>query len=276
MEKNDDTNSSAIAAGAVPTTRADNEFPAKPQAFGELLYHRGSSECDSIHQEDTDDSNDENNWRNDYPDEDDDFFGEGRPVGVERVTEALNGWYFDEPSANCSGFAYPLNDDEDNYNEEQDGLHRNDRIGRILTKFRTCFLNNIVDSGSAAETDSDDEPPSSGDDSWRSAWRNTKPAQHLRWVGESRQVPGKYGSPNVTELAASDGDGNLCRNGNSYKIVMTMTKGVLVPTEQTPPMFLASGDPVLCPTFQYLVNRPGMVGQRAGHPIRKLRQRCRG
>ncbi|XP_053695888.1 probable RNA polymerase II nuclear localization protein SLC7A6OS [Sabethes cyaneus] len=133
--------------------------------YDDPLYsnHRGGSTGD----EDTEDSNDENNWRNDYPDEDDDIFGEANSVGEEEIRRAVEDFDFEgdrELSSddddytgvgNSSGFAYPANDDDydnDEYCEEDNaGLNQDDvdRFGTAYAKYKARVMKDME------KTDSD-------------------------------------------------------------------------------------------------------------------------
>lgn len=114
--------------------------------------------------EESEDSNDENNWRNDYPDEDEDVFGDCQSVGEDDMRRAVQELdlegdrelssdgeddYGAREDGN-SGFGYPVNDDgDDNDDEFRDaddaGLNANDvdRFGTAYARYKARILKQL-------------------------------------------------------------------------------------------------------------------------------------
>ncbi|XP_053686896.1 uncharacterized protein LOC128736438 [Sabethes cyaneus] len=108
-------------------------------------YRSGSGSGYSPDEDYSEDSNDENNWRNDYPDEDDDFFGEGKKFIGKNIRQVDSHFHGDQEIlpdeddsdlGDYSGFANALTDDGDACSEENDtDLSQNNRLRTTYAKF---------------------------------------------------------------------------------------------------------------------------------------------
>ncbi|XP_058453286.1 probable RNA polymerase II nuclear localization protein SLC7A6OS [Malaya genurostris] len=126
--------------------------------YDDPLYSSHRDICES--DDESEDSNDENNWRNDYPDEDDDVFGDADSVDEDDMRRAvqnldIEGEYElssdDEDfvgGGDSSGFAYPPDDDNedgdaDEYRDE-DEMHVNPtdvtRFGTAYAKYKARIM----------------------------------------------------------------------------------------------------------------------------------------
>ncbi|XP_053690906.1 probable RNA polymerase II nuclear localization protein SLC7A6OS [Sabethes cyaneus] len=145
-------------------------------------YRDGSGHGSFTHDEDSDDSNDEDNWRNDYPEEDADFFGEANSDGEKDIRRTVEDFDFEEDRelspdeddytghGNSSGFAYPANDDDENgeYCEEDSvGLNQNN-VWAAYAKYKARVMKKMDKNDSDqydSENDYSDGRSSAGDSS---------------------------------------------------------------------------------------------------------------
>lgn len=144
--------------------------------YDDPLYssHRGLGDRSDSMGEESEDSNDENNWRNDYPDEDEDVFGDCQSVGdddMRRAVEELDlegdrELSSDEEDTHGArdddngGFAYPVNDDGDDeeYRDADDaGLNATDveRFGTSYARYKARVLKRLEKNSDSEEYDSE-------------------------------------------------------------------------------------------------------------------------
>ncbi|XP_058815969.1 probable RNA polymerase II nuclear localization protein SLC7A6OS isoform X2 [Topomyia yanbarensis] len=126
--------------------------------YDDPLYSSHRCHGENTSDEESEDSNDENNWRNDYPDEDEDVFGDANSVDEDDMRRAVQDLDIDgenelssddEDYANggdSSGFAYPPGDGDDDlyeYREDDDeGVNPTDvaRFGPAYAKYKARIL----------------------------------------------------------------------------------------------------------------------------------------
>ncbi|XP_040168619.1 probable RNA polymerase II nuclear localization protein SLC7A6OS [Anopheles arabiensis] len=122
--------------------------------------HRGLDSDDSS-DADSEDSNAENDWRNDYPDEDEDGLADGASVGEDDMVRAVEDLDLDGERELSSdedyvrydeneedGFAYPRHDgvlytdEEDDSDSEAEGINREDvrRYGTAYARYKARIL----------------------------------------------------------------------------------------------------------------------------------------
>ncbi|XP_019561485.3 probable RNA polymerase II nuclear localization protein SLC7A6OS [Aedes albopictus] len=149
----------------------DNLDDISVAIYDDPLYssHRGLGDrSDDSAGEESEDSNDENNWRNDYPDEDEDVFGDCQSVDEDDMRRAVEELDLEgdrelssdeeedygERADGNSGFAYPVNDDvhdnlddddgdDDEYRDaDDDGVNVNDvnRFGTAYARYKARIM----------------------------------------------------------------------------------------------------------------------------------------
>ncbi|XP_065089901.1 probable RNA polymerase II nuclear localization protein SLC7A6OS [Ochlerotatus camptorhynchus] len=146
--------------------------------------HRGLGDRSDSLGEESEDSNDENNWRNDYPDEDEDVFGDCQSVGeddMRRAVEELDLEGDRELSSDGenedgtredgnSGFAYPVNDDGDDDDEYRDaddaGLNSNDvdRFGTAYARYKARIMKQLEKKQRGSDSEEYDSELGSSDE----------------------------------------------------------------------------------------------------------------
>uniref|UniRef100_A0A8D8D774 Probable RNA polymerase II nuclear localization protein SLC7A6OS n=1 Tax=Culex pipiens TaxID=7175 RepID=A0A8D8D774_CULPI len=141
--------------------------------YDDPLYssHRGLGDRSDSDGGESEDSNDENNWRNDYPDEDEDVFGEAASVDEDDIRRAVEEFDLDGDrdlssdedyyEAENSGFAYPADDDGECDNGEE-GPHARlnkqdvELYGTAYARYKARILKDMKAKESNGDRDSDE------------------------------------------------------------------------------------------------------------------------
>ncbi|EAT45368.1 AAEL003332-PA [Aedes aegypti] len=174
----------------------DNLDDISVAIYDDPLYssHRGLGDrSDDSMGEESEDSNDENNWRNDYPDEDEDVFGDCQSVDEDDMRRAveeidLEGDRDLSPSDDeeddygaredgNSGFAYPVNDDvyadvddDDDDGEyrdaDDDGVNANDvnRFGTAYARYKARIMKQFEKKRRGSDSEEYDSEIGGSDD----------------------------------------------------------------------------------------------------------------
>ena len=137
--------------------------------YNDYLYSRPRlmNDSDSDDNMEDEDSNDENNWRNDYPDEDDD----NTSVGECQMRNAIANFDIDndlssdeENATNCNRFINSVDSQEIGFEDDLDYSNSN-RHGESYARYRKRIEKEMNEEGN---DDSDDESEDSNNDSYYS------------------------------------------------------------------------------------------------------------
>lgn len=137
--------------------------------YNDYLYSRPRlvNESESEDEQEDEDSNDENNWRNDYPDEDDDHGS----VGEHQIRNAVanfdleNDLSSDEESGvNNNGFVNTVDAQTIGFEDDLDYSNSN-RHGESYSRYRKRIEKEMNEE---SDSNSDDDSDSCGDDDYYS------------------------------------------------------------------------------------------------------------
>lgn len=127
--------------------------------YNDYLYSRARLENSDDESDDNEDedSNDENNWRNDYPDEDEDVESIGER-DMRRAMDDLDfGLELSSDDGNENGFVYSVDAEGFNFEDDLDYGDEN-RYGEAYARYRRRVVKEMADN------DRDDDEESIDDD----------------------------------------------------------------------------------------------------------------
>lgn len=128
--------------------------------YNDYLYSRprlvDSDSDDDINEDE--DSNDENNWRNDYPDEDD--MSGNESIGERQMRQAMNnveiGNDLSSDEENQNGFVYSVDSEAIGFEDDMDYCDVN-RYGEAYAKYKKRVLRELESGSENSDSDEDED-----------------------------------------------------------------------------------------------------------------------
>lgn len=119
---------------------------------------------DDDDQEEDEDSNDENNWRNDYPE--DEEMSDNESVGERDMIRAMNncdiGQELSSDEEDHNGFVYSVDSEAISFEDDLDYCDVN-RYGEAYARYKKRVVRELKDEDSASDSDDDQETLSRSD-----------------------------------------------------------------------------------------------------------------
>lgn len=129
-----------------------------------------NSDSDNDNKDDDEDSNDECNWRNDYPEEND--MSDNESIGEYDMRRAMNNFDIGEDLSSDeednNGFVYSVDSEAISFEDDLDYCDVN-RYGEAYARYKKRVVRELEEVSENSENDSDDDPErASGTESFHS------------------------------------------------------------------------------------------------------------